>query len=786
MMLRIFLINSFVLTILSYLIVQYLILHHNTDTINKFKQQAEIVLKTEKTFFTSGFKETHSDLLFLAEQAQVQLNSNSQKKNKRSVLSKTTSTFLKFSEYKKYYDQIRYIDANGVETIRVNFNNGKPVSIPTSKLQNKKHRYYFTETLTLKIGEVYISPFDLNIENKEVEVPLKPMIRFATPIQDQNNQNNGIIIVNYFGQFILDKFLEIRKDFSGTIMLLNSDGYYLIGRNRDQEWSFMFTDKKYGHFASDFPKIWLQIKNNKENYHQSAKGLFVHSYLKPELKFGTSMPDYQQAKLCKNCTFIMVAYLNKKQLEQIKKDYLNSILPLVIFITLVLIYALWLILEYYNKHKQSEQKFIDIHNSLLEERDLFVGGPTIVFKWLNHFGWPVEYVSDNVKNVLGYQAEQFIQQELNLSSIIVPEYRQQVIDNLNKAKKQGKDWLELDAFQVVTCNGEYRWTQAIVSFIKDNNGQIKCFYGYFNDISQLKKIESQLIQSKEYLQTVLNTIADPTIVINVKDYSIKVANKAANKVYLDEQKFNVATMTCYQLSHKTEQPCSGKNDPCPLIQVQETGKKVRVVHTHFNQQKQELYVEVIATPIFNEQHQVTQIIESHRDITRHIRKEQKLQQLATIDTLTQIYNRLKFDQELETQISLAIKSQTFFGLIMLDIDHFKHINDEFGHDVGDDILKKFVYVVSKNIRKEDILARWGGEEFMLILPMCNIQTAQSIALNLQKSIAGYNFNIGRPVTSSFGVTCFSNSDSPECITKRVDDALYQSKQNGRNCVTVLE
>jgi diguanylate cyclase (GGDEF)-like protein/PAS domain S-box-containing protein len=607
------------------------------------------------------------------------------------------------------------------------------------------------------------------------------MIRFATPIKDKNNQNNGILILNYFGQIILDKFLEAKKGFTDNILLLNSDGYYIIGHNKDQEWSFMFPDKKYGHFAIDFPKIWQQIQSNKQNFYQSSDGIFFHDYIKPNI----FLKDAKQ-KECINCTFVMVAFQSHKQFAVLKNNYINEILPTIIITNLILIFSLWIAYNYYKKSKLIKKKLSDMYSSIVGERDVFVGGPTIVFKWFNRFGWPVEYVSANVKNVLGYQPQQFMNQQLNLSSIIVPEHRQQVIDNLNNAKKQGNDWLELDAFQIVTHSGQRRWTHGTVTFIKDESGQINRFFGYFNDISILKEIESQLVRTNDYIQTVINTIADPTLVINVEDFSIKLSNQAANQLYLGNPICDVSHITCYQLSHKRDLPCSGEEEPCPLIKILKTAKKTKVIHTHYNQQGEELFVEVVATPIFDEFNQVCQIIESHRDITHHVNREQKLQKLAITDTLTQCYNRLKFDQELEKQILLAHKSDNYFALIMLDIDHFKLVNDQFGHDIGDDILKKFVMIIHSHIRKGDILARWGGEEFMLLVPLSDIQTAERIAELLRKVIASYDFGIDRLITSSFGVTYLSSVDSCSSITKRVDNALYQSKQNGRNCITVLE
>jgi len=437
-MLKNFIFISFLIISCAYLSAQFLLLRQDSQIVDSFKQEAELILTAEKKILSQNIEDIFSDLLFLAQQELFQ--NNSINKNRYNQLNQTTNSFRLFSQNKKRYDQIRYIDVNGNEQIRINYENKTARIVPISKLQNKIHRYYFNKTMSLKAGEIYISPFDLNIENNQIEVPLKPMIRFSTPVTDRNNLRNGIVILNYYGQIILDKFLEIKQGSADTIMLLNSDGYYIIGHNRDQEWSFMFPDKKYGHLASDFPKIWQKIKANKQHFHQSEHGLFFHNYLKPN-----DFLNKTKQKECNNCTFIMLAYQSKEQFEQLKENYLNKILPYIFFISLVLMISLWIVLNYYNKAKLNKKNLSAIQNSLIGERDIFVGGPTIVFKWYNHFGWPVEYVSDNVKNVLGYQAEQFINQQLNFSSIIVPEHRQQVIDSLNNAKKKmakhGLNWM---------------------------------------------------------------------------------------------------------------------------------------------------------------------------------------------------------------------------------------------------------------------------------------------------------------------------------------------------------
>lgn len=137
-----------------------------------------------------------SDLLFLSQQFElnefIDINNLMWREDLALEL-------LAFSEEKGIYDQIRFIDETGMEIIRVNYNSGHPNIVPDEELQSKASRYYFEDTFILEEREIFISPFDLNIEHGEVELPLKPMIRLGTPIFDTSGEKQGIFILNYLG-----------------------------------------------------------------------------------------------------------------------------------------------------------------------------------------------------------------------------------------------------------------------------------------------------------------------------------------------------------------------------------------------------------------------------------------------------------------------------------------------------------------------------------------------------------------------------------------------------------
>ncbi len=166
------------------------------------------------------------------------------------------------------------------------------------------------------------------------------------------------------------------------------------------------------------------------------------------------------------------------------------------------------------------------------------------------------------------------------------------------------------------------------------------------------------------------------------------------------------------------------------------------------------------------------------------RLNNELEQLARHDQLTGLFNRHVMDEELKKATAYSVRYQTSFSLILFDIDFFKNVNDTYGHDVGDLVLKKISQLLTARIRTSDILARWGGEEFLLLLPETNIKQAEEFAESLRQLIASLVIEKVGNISCSFGVSYVMPSDTPEVVTKRADKALYRAKEGGRNCVEV--
>lgn len=172
------------------------------------------------------------------------------------------------------------------------------------------------------------------------------------------------------------------------------------------------------------------------------------------------------------------------------------------------------------------------------------------------------------------------------------------------------------------------------------------------------------------------------------------------------------------------------------------------------------------------------------DATQRIQAEERVRIMAVTDGLTGITNRQEFDRLLEQEIERATRYHSPLSLIMYDLDHFKQVNDRFGHDTGDDVLKTVANLVNDNIRGIDTQGRWGGEEFMLILPQTGLGDAREVAEKLRQTIAAQHFDQVDTVTASFGVVELAPQENSKSLAQRVDEALYRAKDRGRNRVEV--
>jgi diguanylate cyclase (GGDEF)-like protein/PAS domain S-box-containing protein len=230
---------------------------------------------------------------------------------------------------------------------------------------------------------------------------------------------------------------------------------------------------------------------------------------------------------------------------------------------------------------------------------------------------------------------------------------------------------------------------------------------------------------------------------------------------------------------------SDQQDPDFYKELWETissGKTYRGIMINRKKDKTIYYEEQTITPIFDDTKHIQHYVSTSQDITERIALEEQLKELATIDSLTEISNRRKITEEIESEIVRAKRYDVPFAIAMFDLDYFKEVNDTYGHDIGDYVLKKISRLISQYVREGDSFGRWGGEEFMLIFPNLSQEKAMLTADKLRELVANCSFNKVPEVTISIGVCTYTKGETIKTLLKRVDDALYAAKETGRNRV----
>ena len=319
------------------------------DYLLRLKLEERSRVAFETALIEKNLKEIFSDLAFLSKQNELarMLDRDRGGKEYKDLIARE---YREFSRQKQRYDQIRFIDDGGMERIRVDFNKGAPGITPEQELQDKGSRYYFKDALALIQGEIFISPFDLNVEHGKIERPLKPMIRLGTPVFDQKNRKRGIVILNYMGDRLIETLREISKMSPGNFMLVNSDGYWLSSPDTDDEWGFMFRERKDRKFSSDFPDAWKKMLLSREAQIENKNGMFTFATVYPVMEgsktsSGSVDPRGDSLKRLKADEYFwkVISYLPNETLKAGTKGLQTKLLFLFFALLLLVFVSSWII-----------------------------------------------------------------------------------------------------------------------------------------------------------------------------------------------------------------------------------------------------------------------------------------------------------------------------------------------------------------------------------------------------------------------------------------------------------
>lgn len=304
----------------------------------------------------------------------------------------------------------------------------------------------------------------------------------------------------------------------------------------------------------------------------------------------------------------------------------------------------------------------------------------------------------------------------------------------------------------------------------DDDGQISILFGLIENITSKETLAKELKEYHNIIDSHVMTATTDTKGI-IQNCSSALCNMTGySKEELIGQKYNI-------LKHPDTSEKVFDRMELALAKGEVWENEIK------NQKKngEEYWIKLIVSPIFNEHGKIKGFTTINQDTT----DKKTIEKLSKKDKLTNVYNRAKLDILLEKELQTYQRYKTNSSIIMIDIDHFKSINDSFGHLIGDKVLILIASVLRSKTRITDFVGRWGGEEFLIICPNSGIDETKKVALKLKEEIENFNFNIDNTITASFGISSYKKDDNVDSLLQRADQALYNAKENGRNTVELL-
>ncbi|MGP4105648.1 diguanylate cyclase domain-containing protein [Virgibacillus sp. L01] len=309
------------------------------------------------------------------------------------------------------------------------------------------------------------------------------------------------------------------------------------------------------------------------------------------------------------------------------------------------------------------------------------------------------------------------------------------------------------------------------------NEQVIGVYCIFRDITEQLKSQKLLEESQKRFQIIAEHANDLITLMDEKG-KIIYASPSYKKILGHNSQEYTGKYFLHNVHHDDRKRLEGV-----FIQSVNSGESFTVEIRQYNHQNEIVWSQSRGTPVYDNGNNLIHMLVLTRDISLQKEYEMKLEDFAHHDPLTGLPNRRLLNLRIDQMLEDFKVHNTFLAVIMLDIDHFKEFNDNMGHDVGDSIIKEFGNRLRRSIRDVDIVARWGGDEFVILLPgIGSAENAVAIAENIQRAIRKpWKANDKTlEITSSMGIAMSEQDITPSSMLKNADIALYEAKKQGRN------
>lgn len=333
-------------------------------------------------------------------------------------------------------------------------------------------------------------------------------------------------------------------------------------------------------------------------------------------------------------------------------------------------------------------------------------------------------------------------------------------------------------------NGELYWEAANISPIVDADGRTSHYLAVMDDITGRKQAEEEVLRLSEWNELLLNSAGEGIYGVD-PDGCCSFVNPAALAL-LGFEKEEVLGQNTHQLFHHHHMDGSPHlQEECPIDLTRRDGIRRRGENTFIRKNGEVFPVQMTVTPM-HERGELVGVEVVFQDISRRKAMEKELVRLATTDPLTGVANRRRLLDEMDMELARVKRFSDPAAFLMVDIDHFKRLNDAHGHAVGDAVLQHLAELSRLHLRRVDLFGRLGGEEFGILLPGTDRAGALSFAESFRGKVAGSALQSGKGTISftvSIGLAAFGSADAaPDDILARADAALYRAKEGGRNRV----
>lgn len=424
------------------------------------------------------------------------------------------------------------------------------------------------------------------------------------------------------------------------------------------------------------------------------------------------------------------------------------------------------------RRREAEERLaLSLRGADLAITDWYIPGDTVYFGE----GWT---------NLLGYQRDELPSNSASMAKLFKKEDAQAASETLIRHLKGKTPYLETE-LRMRHKDGHWVWVLARgMAVERSADGRAVRVSGTAMDITERKKAESEIARLSQWNELLLNSAGEGIYGVD-REGSCTFINPAALAIlgYDKEEVLGKNQHVVFHHHHKDGSLYPAEE--CPIYKTLHDGIR-RGVEDAFIRKNGEIFpVQLTVTPM-HEDGQIVGVEAVFQDIAQRKEMEQELMRLATTDPLTGMSNRRHFIEQLDKELAHSKRFGTSAAFLMMDIDHFKSVNDTYGHAAGDVVLKHFAELTKQRLRRVDLVGRLGGEEFGILLPGTDSAGAELFAERLRIYVAdtpAQNGDSTIPITISIGISVFGANDTEtDRIMARADLALYRAKERGRNRV----